>query len=183
MPAQLINLNQSATTCDSTGGIAYSWLVETKFITGITVVAGVITNFTMSTPGKWVKYSYDTDGTSNYAQTPQRSGKRRTYQQVSFMKFAAIDSALLIAASDAVLTCDITAIHVSLNGLRQVQGINIDAAASGGFNKSKVQQTLLQVGVFTDTSGNESRVEFTLQGEDNVISPTTSLSDTAILAL
>lgn len=183
MPAQLVALNQSGTTCDATGGIVYSWLVEAKYVTAITVTAGVISNFTMSTPGKWVKYSYDTDSSANYAQTPNRNGKRRTYQQVAFMKFAAIDSALIIAATNAVLTCDIIAIHVLVNGLRMVQGLNIDAAAAGGYSLSKIQQTLLMAGAFTDTSGNESRVEFTLQGEDNTLSPTTTLNDAAIAAL
>lgn len=183
MPAQLVDLNQSAVTCDATGGIVYSWLVEAKFITAITLTGGQISNFTMSTPGKWVRFSYDTDSTANYAQTPNRNGKRRTYQQVAFMKFAAIDAALITAANDAVLTCDIVAIHVLVNGVRMVQGLNIDAAGAGGFNLSKIQQTLLMAGAFTDTSGNESRVEFTLQGEDNTLSPITTLNDAAIAAL
>lgn len=183
MPAQLVNLNQSATTCDSTGGIVYSWLVEAKYVTAITMTSGVLSNFTMSTPAKWVKYSYDRDATANYAQTPQRNGKRRTYQQIAFMKFAALDSAVIIAANDAVLTCDIIAVHVFVSGFRLVQGLEVDASATGGFVLSKIQQTLLMAGVFSDTSGNEARTEFTLQGEANSLSVPTDLTDTEILAL
>lgn len=183
MAAELVDINQSSTTCDATGGIVYSWLVESKYVTAITVVADVVTNFTMSTPGKWAKFEYDRDATSNYAQTNNRNGKRRTYQQVAFMKFSALDSAIVIAANNAIKTCDVIAVHVCVSGLRLVQGLEVDAAATGGFVLTKVQQTLLAASQFTDTSNNEARTEFTLQGESNMLSPVTSLSDTAIAAL
>lgn len=184
MPAQLVPINPvTSSTCNPTGGISYSWLCEAKFITAITLATGIITNFTMTTTGKWNKYTYDRDATANYAETPNRTGKRRSYQQVAFMKFGIIDSAITIAANDAILTCDVVAIHVYVSGVRKVQGIEIDSNEVGGFALTKVQQTLLMAGQFSDTSANENRTEFTLQGEANTLSPVTDLTDTEILAL
>lgn len=184
MPAQLVDINPNVgASCNPTGGISYSWLAEAKFITAITIAAGILTNFTMTTTGKWKKYSYDRDATANYNQTPNRTGKRRTYTQVAFMKFGVIDSPITIAANDAILTCDVVAIHVLVSNTRLVQGLEEDAAATGGFILTRVLQTLLMAGQNTDTSANEARTEFTLQGEANTLSLVTTLTDTAILAL
>ncbi|MCB0542097.1 MAG: hypothetical protein KDC70_01180 [Saprospiraceae bacterium] len=182
--AQLVDINPNiASSCNPTGGISYSWLVEAKYISAITIASGILTNFTMTSTGNWKKYTYDRDATANYNQTPNRNGKRRTYTQVAFMKFGVIDSTTTIAANDAILTCDVVAIHVLVSGTRQVQGLEEDAATTGGFQLTKVQQTLLMAGQNTDVSTAEARTEFTLQGEANTLSLTTSLSDTAILAL
>ncbi len=183
MAAQLVALNQATLSCVVNGGYTHLWIAEKKFISAITSSAGVVTNFTMTTTGKWKKWEPDLDNTANYAQTGNRTGKNRNQAQVGFAKFGGIDPAMVIANQDAVQTCDVVAIYVLPNGTRLVQGLEIDAAATGGFTGSKIEQTLLISSTFTDTAQNENRTEFTIQGIAALPSSTTTLSDTALAAL
>lgn len=184
MPAQLVALNQSAgaSGCDVNGGIQYSWLVEAKYVSAITQTAGVITGFTMTTPGKWKRWDYDRDNTSKYTETDNGTGKKRSQAQVAFMKFGGIDNAIAVASSDALLTCDIIAVHVLTNGVRLVQGLEISALGAGGFRLT-TENTLLRATRDTDTSAGEARTEFSLTGVSAYLSPPTTITDAAIAAL
>ena len=183
MPAALVPLAQAALSCDANGGYVYVWMVERKYITSITAAAGVITAMVMGTAGKWAKWEPDLDNTANYAQNGNRTGKNRNYTQIGFSKFGGIDATITLNTQNAVQTCDVVAIYVLPNGTRLVQGLEIDAAATGGFTGSKIEQTLLIANVLTDTAQNEARTEFTLQGIAKLPSSTTTLTDAALAAL
>lgn len=184
MAAQLVALSSTAAPCAGVGGIVYSFLAEAKYITSVTTNAnGDITNFVMSTTGKWFRWDYDRDNTSNYAQTGARSGRRRSTTQRSLMKFGGYNAAYMKAAQDSEGTCDVVCIHVLTDGTRVTQGIEIDASASGGWTKSKIQQNLITMTALTDTSSNESRFEAVVEGETATKSPMCTLTDAAIAAL
>ena len=180
----LADLNSSAAGCGVVGGIAYSWAAELKYISAVTTNAnGSITNFTMTTTGQWFKLEYDIDGTSNYAWTGNRSGRRRSYTQRSFMKFGGITESYLKHATDANGTCDIVLVHVMSDGTRITQGIEIDASATGGFTRLKIQQCLFLPSGNTDTAQAESRMEYIFEGESATPPQMCTLTDSALAAL
>ena len=137
----------------------------------------------MSAVGKWKKQVYDTDGTAFFNQTGQRKGRRLTYKQASFLKYSGMDSTYAVAAKTFGKCCNLVFIHVLTNGNRVVQGLEIDAAASGGFTGTKVTDTMLTPNLLSDTSQNDSRMEFNVEGEAKEPAPFTTLTDTAIEAL
>lgn len=182
--AQLVALSSTAAPCAGVGGVVYSFITEAKYITSVTTNAnGSVTNFVMSTTGKWFRWDYDRDNTSNYAQTGNRNGRRRSTTQRALLKFGGYTEAYMKAAQDSEGTCDVVCIHVLTDGSRVLQGIEIDAAASGGWTKSKIQQNLIVASGLTDTSSNESRFEFVIEGETATKSPMCTLTDAAIAAL
>ena len=183
MAATLINLNQAALSCLVNGGYTKVWIAEKKFITAITVTGEIITNFTMTTTGKWFSWEPDGDNTANFSETANRTGKNRNYTQVGFAKFAGLDPTMITNTRNAVQTCDVVAIYVLPNGTRIVQGIEPDTAATGGFTQSKIEQTFLIASKFTDTAQNDNRTEFTIQGIAALPATTTTLSDAALTAL
>lgn len=183
MAATLVPLNQASLSCAANGGYTSIWIAEKKYISAITVASGVITNFTMTTTGKWNKWEPDLDNTANYAQNGNRTGKNRNYTQIGFAKFGGIDATMVLNTQNAVQVCDVVAVYVLPNGTRLVQGIEIDAAATGGFTSSKIEQTLLIANVLTDTAQNENRTEFTIQGIAALPSSTTTVTDSAFAAL
>ena len=182
---ELVELSQQATGggCATTGGLQYSYLVEAKYITAITHTADVIDGFTMSTVGKWVKWTPDKDSTANYLESPNRNANRRSYAQTAFYKFAGVNSAFKVAVNNSVQTCDVVAIHVYTNGTRVVQGLEIDAAETGLFSLTKIQQTLLQTLQTSGTTNEDSRHEISLVGEGNNPSAPTDLTNAEIEAL
>lgn len=182
---ELVELSQQATGggCATTGGLQYSYLVEAKYISAITVTSDNIDTFTMTDIGKWVKWTPDKDATANYLESPNRNNNRRSYAQTAFYKFAGVNSAFKIAVNNAVQTCDVVGVHVYTNGTRVVQGLEIDAAETGGFALTKIQQTLLQTMQTSGTTNEDSRHEISLVGEANNPSPPTDITNTAIEAL
>ena len=182
---QLVDLSQQATGggCATTGGLQYSYLVEAKYISAITVTADVITGITMTDVGKWVRWDPDKDNTANFQETGNRSTNRRSYAQTAFYKFAGVNSAFKVAVNNIVQTCDVVAIHVYTNGTRVVQGLEIDDAETSGFSLTKIQQTLLQTNQLSGTTNEDSRHELSLVGEANIPCAPTDLTNAAIEAL
>jgi hypothetical protein len=182
---QVVNMNTLTAACVNAGGINYLWVVEAKYISAIAVTADVITGFTMTETGKWKRWNFSLDNTANYNQVANRNGNRRTETQTGFVRWTGIDATLNKAAADAMLTCEVVVIYVTPNGQpRLVQGLEIDASAVGGFVLSAGgERTLLLPSVNTDVSQGESRIEMTIQGVANNLSPSTTLTDSALAAL
>lgn len=185
MPAEIIDLESQAVGggCSKNGGLQYSWVVEAKFVSAITVTAEAISNFTMTDVGKWAKYTPDKDGTANFAEAANRSGGKRSYNQTTLWKFGGVNTAYKKAIKNATLTCDVIAIHVYTNGARVVQGIEVDSTQTGGYSLSKIQQTLLQANQNSGTTSEESRHEVSMVGEASELATPCTLTDTAIEAL
>ena len=122
----------SVTDCPSAdGGIEYSWYVSSEYVTAITVSSAKISNFTMSTSGKWKRLDYDKDGTSFFNETGNRTNRRLVYQQAALLKFAGKNAAAKAVTDIADSCCALIFIHILTAGERVVQGIEIDAAATG----------------------------------------------------
>lgn len=181
---QIVALSNSLADCNAAGGTIRSWIVEAKYVSAVAVTSDVITGFTMSTTGKWKRWDHALDGTSKYTQTVNRSGNRRTMAQSMNCRFNSIDAATNKAAADAMLTCDIIAIHVLPNGVRLVQGLELDPGATGLFIlNAGGERTLLQPSVDTDVATAESSISFVIQGIANNVSPNTTITDVALAAL
>lgn len=183
MPCDLVPINSGGSCVDAQGGIQYSYVVSKEYITAVTATLNVITNFTMSTPGKWERLDYDTDGTAFFNQTGARTGRRLVYNQASFLKFAGLDEDYAAAAKLFGECCNLVFIHVLTNGNRVIQGIEQDAAATGLFTGTKVGDTRATPNLISDTSENEARLEFNVEGIAKSPAPFTDLLDAAIEAL
>lgn len=174
----------SVTDCPSAdGGIEYSWYVSAEYVTAVTVSSAKISNFTMSTTGKWQRLDYDKDGSSFFNETGNRTNRRLVYQQAGLLKFAGKNAASKAVTDIADSCCALIFIHILTAGERVVQGIEIDAAATGGFTTNKVEVTRLTPNSLSDTSANEARLEWNLGGQTKKLAPYTTLTDSAIAAL
>lgn len=183
MPCDVVALNSASACTPSEGGVQYSHYVSAEYITAITVSAGVISGFTMSTTGKWKKLVPDSDRTSFFNQTGERTNLRLRYVQALFIKFAGLSSVLKSTTDLAAACCQLVFVHVMTNGARIVQGIEIDSAATGGFTVNKLQPARLTPNALSDTAENEARHEWNVDGITKSLAPYTTLTDTAIEAL
>jgi hypothetical protein len=168
---------------DSSGGLLHSYGVSKEYITSATVSGGVITNFVMSSAGKWEKFEYAGNATSSFVQTGARTGNKIQYDAVATMQFPGFTAAYKTAADAAAACCQMVFIHVLNNGTRWVQGLEIDAAVSGGVSKTKVADTKVTPSMTTGTSAEESNLSFSVTGSSRLLAPSTSLTDAAIEAL
>lgn len=183
MPCDLVALSSGGSCIDATGGIVRSFAVSKEYITGVTATGNVISAITMSTTGKWKLLTYDVDGTAFFNQTGQRAGRRLTYQQSAFLKFSGLDEVYAAAAKIFGECCQLVFIHILTNGKRVVQGLELDATAVGGFVGTKISDTAATPNLLSDTSENDSRMEFTVEGVAKAPAPFTTLTDSAITAL
>lgn len=182
MACTLVGVNSMADCSPNYGGIVKSFACKLADITSVTIASGVITNLTMASTGLFEEYVYDGDGTANYNQTGAINNNRFTNEQVAFMKFKGITAAYVAAANNAVQCCDVVFIHVLANGTRLVQGIEA-LTTTGAPSPTFVRSTRIIPTINTDTTQNEARMEFSISGAANTFSLTTSLTDSAILAL
>lgn len=176
----------STTACEANeGGITHSYVCKLADITAITLTTGVISAITMASTGLWKKLEYDKDETSYFNETGERvneTGPQRITQE-SFMKFGGLSNTYKTWSDDATDCCKNVFIHVHANGVRRVQGIEIDASASGGFTGSKIRDTKVTTNNMSGTGAEESRLEAFARGITRKAAPYTSLSDSAIEAL
>ena len=164
------------------GGIVKSYACKLADITTVTLTSGVVSNFTMASTGLWKKYEYDKDATANFNQVGALNGNRFTIEQTAFFKFKGIDANYIDAANNAKQCCDVVIIHFLANGTKLIQGLE-SQAATGAPTGTNNRSTRIVPTINTDTSANEARMEFTVAGNSNTFTLTTSLSDTAIEAL
>jgi len=183
MPVTVLAIDAGGACDQVDGGISHSYYVDRDFITGVTATGNLITAMTMSTPGKWARLDYDRDQTSFYNQVGARNGKRISYTQTAFLKFAGYTQLYASTADLAKSACKLVFIHVMTNGARVIQGLELDATAVGGIDGSKIQDTRVVPTLNTDTSANEARLEFNIEGQSKSLSPFTDLTDTEIEAL
>ena len=182
MACSLVNISAQTDCNANQGGIVKSFITSFENITSVTITSGVISNFTMASTGLWVEYDYTKDASANFAQVGTLNGNRSTVEQTAFMKFGGLSAAYVAAANNAKDCCQLVAVHVLANGVRLVQGIE-SQSATGAPASSANRNTRIAVSMLTDTSQNEARMEFTMAGNQNTFALTTSLSDSAILAL
>lgn len=182
MACELVGVGSVGDCVPNEGGIKKSFATKLSNITNVTLTSGVISNFTMSSTGLWEEYIYDLDATANFNQVGALNGNRFSVEQTAFMKFKGISQAYIAAANSAKDCCDTVWVHVLTNGTRVVQGFEY-LTATGAPERTANRQTRIVPTINTDTSANEARMEYTVAGNANTFTNTTTLSDAAILAL
>lgn len=182
MACDLVGVGTVGDCIPNEGGIIKSFATKLSNITTVTLTTGVISNFTMTSTGLWEEYLYDRDATANFNQVGSINNNRFSVEQTAFMKFKGISQAYIAAANSAKDCCNTVWIHVLANGTRLVQGFEhllVTGAPEGTINR----ETRISPTINTDTSANEARMEYTVAGNSNSFTNTTTLSDAAILAL
>lgn len=179
---EITDQDNSATCEDNSGGVVKSLVAKLADITGVTITAGVITGLTMASTGLWKEWKYDRDNTARYDQPGTNQNGRFSTEQTHFCKFKGVSAASIDAANKVRHCCDVVAIHIWANGLKTVQGLEM-MAATGAPVPTANRNTRVTPSVLSDVSANENRTEYTIAGNANSFSMTTSMTDTAILAL
>lgn len=182
MACDIVGIGTVGDCTPNEGGITKSFATKLSNITSVTLTSGVISNFTMSSTGLWEEFIYDRDATANFNQVGSLNNNRFSVEQTAFMKFKGISQTSIDAANKAKDCCDTVWIHVLANGTRLVQGFEY-LTATGAPQGTINRQTRIVPTINTDTSANEARTEYTVAGNANTFTNTTSLSDSAILAL
>jgi hypothetical protein len=185
MAVDVVAINSVTGCCDDTGGPDYAWYVDLAYVTGITTVSGQITNLTMSTTGKLKRLDFTRNDTARFAQPGEEgpTGRIKGYAQVGTMVFACVNKTNTDAADLAATVCNLLVIWVMNNGTRRVQGIEIDATATGGFTPSKLKAATVIPAEDSGTGAETTSLTFTINSRSKKLSPYTSLTDTALAAL
>lgn len=185
MACALVPLNSTTGCPDNEGGLQYSYVCKLSDITSITVASGIITAFSMSTTGLWKKLQYDKDETSYFNQTGERTNEigALKYNAEAFLKFGGYSSAYKAWADDAADCCLLVFYHVMTNGTYVIQGLEIDAGATGGFTGTKVRDTKITPSSMGGTAAEDSRLEVLVRGRSKKQAPFTSVTPAAIEAL
>lgn len=185
MACTLVALDTS-TCVNANGGAEYAYVTDITNITSITVTTGQISAFTMSGTDLWTKLVPNKNQTARYDQTGNRPNEFSTkidYACEGFMYFAGNSNALKLVADPLAACCRLVIIWVLNTGALVVQGLEIDAGATGGFTGSKEGDCRCTPNMLSDTSANEARLELTFNSRNRVTSPYTTLTPTAIEAL
>ena len=185
MACALTALNSNTGCEQNEGGLVHSFVCKLADITAITLTSGVISNFTMASTGLWKKLEYDRDETSYFNETGDRVNETGPVRLTAeaFMKFGGLSSAYKTFSDDASECCDLVFVHVLVSGVRRVQGIEIDASATGGFTGTKIRRTKITPSHLSGTGAEESRMEIFARGISKKAAPYTSLTDAALEAL
>lgn len=183
MACALLALNSTTGCPDNEGGVQYSYVAKLDTdLTAITVTSGQISAMTMASTGLWKKLQYDKDGTAYFNATGERindTGSLR-YAQEGNIKFGGFSQAYKAWADDAGDCCKLVFIHVLTNGALVLQGIEIDATATGGFTGTKSQDTKITPSMLAGTSDEDARLEILIRGRSKKLAPFTTLTPAAI---
>lgn len=182
MPCALVGINSVVDCSPNYGGIVKSFGCKLADITSVTLTAGVATSFTMASVGLWKTYIYDADGTARFDQEGTITNNRFNCEQTAFMKFKGITAAYISAANNAKDCCDVVFVHVLANGTRVIQGIE-SLTVTGPPDRTFNRSTRIKPSLRSDTTQNESRMEFVVDGNSNSFSLPTTITDAAIAAL
>ena len=167
--------------CSQTGGVEKAYAVPFSEVTAVTVTSGVITGFTMAQVGQWGKLVFDDDNNvAFYHESAEQQGNQTVFTGEGLMKFSGITQAKITAANKAKDCCGLVIVWVHYDGTRRVQGIDVAPDNSWTFSTNKAR---ILPNVLSDTSENESRVEYNTTHRGKYASPTTDLDDAAIEAL
>jgi len=183
MACGITGINSGTACLGNEGGIVRSYAAKLADITAVTLTGNAISNFTMATTGLWKAFVYDRDNTANINQVGSLNNNRFSVELTTFMKFKGLAQASIDAANTSKDCCDTVWIHVLGNGLKVVQGIELDASVTAGFVPSKNRSTRIVPTINSDTSANELKMEYSIAGNQDSFTPSTTLTDTAILAL
>lgn len=183
MACGITEINQSAGSCGSDGGIYLSYGTSSENIVDVTYdTDGIITGLTMANTSLWGKLTFDTDeDTAFYNQTGERTGKKHVENQQAFMSFSQITAAKIKAANEASECCSVVFIHFLNSGVALVQGIDIDLDADEW--RTTKQPAKVTVNALSDTGDNADRIEYTIDSVGRKLSASTTLTQTAIEAL
>jgi hypothetical protein len=185
MACALTALNSTTGCPDNEGGVQYSYVAKLEDITGITVTSEIISAITMSTTGLWKKLQYDKDSTAYFNQVGERindTGPLR-YNAEALLKFGGFSSSYKTFADGMGDCCKLVFIHVMTNGALVIQGLEIDAGATGGFTGTKSADTKATPTMSGDTANAEARLEVLVRGRSKKLAPFTDLTPTEIEAL
>ncbi|MGL4640874.1 MAG: hypothetical protein ACRCVX_14215 [Shewanella sp.] len=136
----------------------------------------------MAAPGAWKRHDYSADNTANYGQVGTTNDGRTTIEQTAFFRFKGYSKAYIEAANNAAEQCDVVFIHFLANGLKVVQGLEAQTV-SGPPEKSAVRETKITPSLLSEVSQASSRMEYTVAGNSNTFSLSTTLTDALITAL
>ena len=79
--------------------------------------------------------------------------------------------------------CQLVFLHVLTNGQIAVQGLEIDANATGGFTGTKIRDTKVTPTQSSNTSAEEAFLQFLVRGTSKHVAPFTDLTPAEIEAL
>lgn len=185
MACTLTAVNSTTGCPDNTGGIQYSYYTLLSNIASVTATNNLITAITMSGSTDWEKLEYDKNETSYFNQTGERvneTGAHRVVQE-ALLQFGGFAAAYGLAADATTDCCKLVFIHVLTNGERVVQGLELDAAATGGFTGSKIRDTKVTANQNSNTAAEEAWMQYFVRGTAKHMAPFTDLTDTEIEAL
>lgn len=185
MACTLVALN-TGTCVNAQGGAEYAYATSLEYISAVTATANLITAITMTTTDKWVKLVPNKNQTARYDETGERPNEFSTkfnYNCEGFAYFAGKSATTHLVANAFSACCQIVVVWVLNNGQRVIQGLELDAAATGGFTGSKEADCRCTPSSLSDTSANESRLELLFTSKNRLASPFTDLTDTEIEAL
>lgn len=185
MACALTALNSTTNCPDNTGGLQYSYVAKLSDITAITNTANLITAFTMASTGLWKKLQYDKNDTSYFNQPGARLNDigALSYQQEALLQFGGFNAAADLITDAAAECCQLVFIHVLTNGQFAVQGLEVDAAATGGFTGTKLRDTKITPTQNSNTAAEEAFLQFLVRGTSKHLAPFTDLTAAEIEAL
>jgi len=185
MPCDVLPLDTSSCT-NANGGALYGYAVSAEYIDSVTATANLITGITMGTADKLVKIVPNKNQTCRYDQTGERPNEfstKKRYVCEGFGYFAGNSAAVALVGDAFAECCQMVVIWILGTGERVVQGIELDASATGGFVTSKEADCRCTPNLLSDTAANEARLELLFQSANAKLSPYTDLTDTEIEAL
>ncbi len=185
MACALTALNSTTGCPDNTGGLQYSYYTLLANIASVTATNNLITAITMSGATDWEKLEYDKNDTSYFNQPGARFNDIGvlSYPAEALLQFGGFNAAYSLAADSTGDCCNLVFIHVLTNGQRVVQGIELDAAATGGFTGSKIRDTKVTPTQNTNTAAEEAFLQYLIRGTTKKLAPFTDLTDAEIEAL
>lgn len=183
MACNLLNLSGSGRCRSADGGIYETFLAECDDIADVIYDNdGCITNFVMTSLGKWVRYEFDVDDdTAYYNQEGDRNNNKHTVNQTSFFKFGGVTKTMVNFGNGIKDCCCLVAVHFFNSGISLVQGIDRDPV-TGTWRKSK-KYLKATVNILSDTGQNEDRTEITLNSTGRCFSSATTLTSANLQAL
>jgi len=168
----------------SDGGIVESFMTAADNITNLTVNANQeITAITMTSPGLWVRYQYDTDtDVPYYNQTGTRNNNKHVYAKEALFTFTGLDATKRLALQSLTDCCSgLAAVHFTSNNKAMLQGLVYDSVTSSFYKDKK---PLKITGNFNTNTGADSDVaEARLLSEDKILSNFVLLTRAQMLAL
>lgn len=172
----------NASCPDVYGGVRETWITSCDYVSATAWDANSqLTNFTMTTPGKWTRFVYDKDDTSKLDSVWSGTGKVNKYKKTFEAKFAGLDNTKRMAGEALDTCCCLIAVHFLNNGKAVVQGIEKTAATP--FFRTENTDLKAKTDMLFDTGANEDRLRLVLESEGRYHPYFTTLTETALAAL